>query len=144
MKSPDTTMLSSFKEDSSMKARFFIVPAILMVASCQIELVDPDLAEEVPTGQEAPADSVWTLTIQATKGEPDTKALDLVNDGARLNAYWKNTETVKVYKDGTLLGTLSVVPDAGVKPTTATLTGPITTGGLAVSDELYLLFPSDS
>ena len=125
-----------------MKARFLFIPAILMVASCQIEQVDPNYEEERPEVVTTPADSVWTLTIQATKGEPDTKALDLVNDGTRLNAYWKDTETVTVYKGGTLLGTLNVVPDSGEKPTTATLTGPITTGGLSVSDELYLLFPN--
>ena len=125
-----------------MKARHLFIPAILLVASCQVELVDPDYEEERPEAVTTPADSVWTLTIQATKGEPDTKALDLVNDGTRLNAYWKDTETVTVYKDGTLLGTLNVVPDSGEKPTTATLTGPITTGGLSVSDELYLLFPN--
>ena len=125
-----------------MKARLLFIPAILMVASCQVEVDNPEYVEEVPVVQEQPADSVWTLTIQATKGEPDTKALDLVNDGTRLNAYWKNTETVTVYKGGTLLGTLNVVPDSGEKPTTATLTGPITTGGLSVSDELYLLFPN--
>ena len=125
-----------------MKARLLFIPAILMVASCQIEQVDPNYEEERPEVVTTPADSVWTLTIQATKGEPDTKALDLVNDGTRLNAYWKDTETVTVYKGGTLLGTLNVVPDSGEKPTTATLTGPITTGGLSVSDELYLLFPN--
>ena len=125
-----------------MKARLLFIPAILMVASCQIEQVDPNYEEERPEVVTTPADSVCTLTIQATKGEPDTKALDLVNDGTRLNAYWKDTETVTVYKGGTLLGTLNVVPDSGEKPTTATLTGPITTGGLSVSDELYLLFPN--
>lgn len=125
-----------------MKARHLFIPAILLVASCQIEQVDPNYEEERPEVVTTPADSVWTLTIQATKGEPDTKALDLVNDGTRLNAYWKDTETVTVYKDGTLLGTLNVVPDSGEKPTTATLTGPITTSGLSVSDELYLLFPN--
>lgn len=125
-----------------MKARHLFIPAILLVASCQIEQVDPNYEEERPEVVTTPADSVWTLTIQATKGEPDTKALDLVNDGTRLNAYWKDTETVTVYKDGTLLGTLNVVPDSSEKPTTATLTGPITTSGLSVSDELYLLFPN--
>ena len=124
-----------------MKARHLIIPAILMVASCQVEVDNPEYMEEVPVVQEQPADSVWTLTIQATKSEAETKALDL--DGKTLNAYWRNTETVKVYKGGTLLSTLNVVPGSGEKPTTATLTGPITSGGLAVSDELYLIFPSD-
>ena len=87
--------------------------------------------------------STATLTLVATKGEADTKALDLVNDGARLNAYWKSTETVKVYKDGTLLGSLSVTPADGEKPTSATLDGSITTTGLAVGDVLTLMIPRD-
>jgi hypothetical protein len=108
-----------------------------------------------PSGLGASADSVWTLTVSASKGIPDqawqevgdgagTKALDLVNDGGRLNAYWKNTETVKVLKAGTFLGSLSVHPAAGQKPTSATLSGGITTTGLAVNDELTLLIPRDT
>ena len=40
--------------------------------------------------------STATLTLDATKEEADTKALELVNEGTRLNAYWKSTEAVKV------------------------------------------------
>ena len=87
--------------------------------------------------------STATLTLVATKGEADTKALDLVNDGARLNAYWKSTEAVKVYKGGTLLGSLTVTPADGEKPTSATLDGSITTTGLAVGDVLTLMIPRD-
>lgn len=87
--------------------------------------------------------STATLTLVATKGEADTKALDLVNDGARLNAYWKSTETVKVYKDGTLLGSLTVTPADGEKPVWATLSGNISTDGLGVGDALTLLIPRE-
>ena len=125
-----------------MKARHIIIPVILLAAACQVEQpVDPSHAEEIL--EAAVADSVFTLTIPASKGEPDTKALDLVNDGKTLNFYWKNTETVKVYKDGTLVGTLSVTPGEGEKPTSATLGGDITVAGLAQGDELTLLFPRE-
>lgn len=124
-----------------MKARHYIIPVILLAAACQVEKpVNPDHAEEF---LEAAADSVFTLTIPASKGEPDTKALDLVNDGKTLNFYWQNTEFVKVYKDGTLVGTLSVTPSEGEKPTSATLGGDITVAGLAQGDELTLLFPRE-
>ena len=124
-----------------MKARLFIIPVILLAASCQLETVDPDYVEEVP--EAAVADSVFTLTVQAGKGEPDTKALDLVNDGKILNFYWKDTETVKVYKDGTLVGSLAVTPGEGEKPTSATLGGDITVAGLAQGDQLTLVFPRE-
>lgn len=87
--------------------------------------------------------STATLTLDATKEEADTKALELVNEGTRLNAYWKSTEAVKVYKGGTLLGSLSVTPADGEKPTSATLDGSITTTGLAVGDVLTLMIPRD-
>ena len=121
-----------------MKKKLFIIPIILLAVACQKELKDPTANEpEI-------SDSKWTVTIKATKAEADTKALDLVNDGSRLNAYWKNTETVKVYKAGSLLGTLDVVPDAGEKPTMATLTGPINTDGLVANDELTLIIPREN
>ena len=127
-----------------MKLRHFIIP-ILLLASCQVEQEDPAYVEEIPEVQEEESESsVLTLTIQASKGEPDTKALDLVNSGATLNAYWKDSETVTVYKDGVRLGALTVIPDAGEKPTTAILSGTITTSGLSVSDDLFLLFPQES
>jgi len=120
------------------KAKIFIIPAILAVAACQQMEVDNSTPVEKPE-----KGSMATLTLTATKGEAHTKALDLVNDGTRLNAYWKSTETVKVYKDGTLLGSLSVSPADGEKPTSATLSGSINTTGLAVNDALTLMIPRD-
>ena len=144
MRFPDWAMPLSFKEDSSMKARHLFIPAILLVASCQVELENPEYVEEVPAEQVVPADSLWTITLQASKGEAETKALDLVNDGSRLNAYWKNTERVKVFKGGSLIGTLDVQPGAGEKPTSATLTGTLTVAGLAPGDVLTLRIPRES
>ena len=127
-----------------MKTRH-IIPAILLVlAACQqIELEHPT-PETTPEVQQEVPDALFTLTIQASKGEADTKALDLVNDGATLNTYWKDTEKVKVYKDGTLLGTLDVTPAAGEKPKTATLSGGITTTGLAAGNSLTLMIPREN
>lgn len=123
---------------------FFFITLLLMAAACRhMEIDDPTYSEEKPEIREESADSVWTLTIEATKGEPDTKALDLVNEGSRLNFYWKVTETVKVYKGGSFLGTLNVSPAAGEKPVQATLGGSITTTGLAQGDALTLLIPRD-
>jgi len=132
------------KEVRSMKTRH-IIPAILLVlAACQQMELEQPTPETTPEVQQEAPDSLFTLTIQATKGEAETKALDLTNEGATLNAYWKNTEKVKVYKGGTLLGTLDVTPGAGEKPTKATLSGSITTTGLAEGNELTLLIPRET
>lgn len=127
-----------------MKARHIIIPVTIILFSACVkdpipeEIVDP--AEE----KTSPTEIVYTFSIQATKGEDETKALDLVNNGTRLNAYWRNTEKVKVYKDGTPLGTLDVTPEEGEKPTQATLSGSITTSCLAKDDVLILLFPRET
>lgn len=110
------------------------------LAACQQEKIEDPVIPDVP---EAPADSVWTLTVQAAK-KVDTKALDLTGDGTTLNAYWKDTEKVKVYEDGVLLGQLDVTPGTGEKPTTATLSGDITVEGLAQGDNLTLMIPRES
>ena len=125
-----------------MKARFLILPAaILAMAACQRVEVDDPAAPEIITTD---ADSVCTLTLRATMGESQTKALDLVNDGTRINAYWRDTEKVKVYKDGAFLGSLNVIPDAGEKPVKATLSGSITITALAPGDELTLRIPREN
>jgi hypothetical protein len=130
-----------------MKARHFIIPVIALLAACQQMELETELPIiEENTEESEPADSVtvWSFTLQANKGEGETRALDLINEGATLNAYWKNTEKVKVYKGGTLLGTLDVTPGAGEKPTKATLSGSITTAGLAPGDILTLRTPGES
>lgn len=128
-------------EDKAMKATRFIIPIILLAAACQqVEIETP----ESPKSPES-KDNTYTLTIQASKGEADTKALDLVSGTPdHLDAYWTDTEKVKVFKDGTLLGTLDVTPAAGEKPTSATLSGTITTDGLAANDVLMLMIPGEN
>ena len=125
-----------------MKTKRFFLPGLLMIllAACEpVELEIPDSPLTPVSGRQT-ADSVWTLTIQADKSV-DTKALDLTNNDNTLNTYWKNTEIVYVYKGGTSLGTLSVKPAAGDKPTTATLSGSITTSDLVQDDVLTLYTP---
>ena len=124
-----------------MKTNNYLLPIALLalLTACKKET---DVEKPVePAEETAPAEAV--LTLQANKGEADTKALDLVNDGKTLNAYWKDTEKVKVFKDGTFLGTLDVTPAAGEKPTSATLSGTVATEGLAAGNVLTLFFPSE-
>lgn len=119
-----------------MKTKYMFLSFLLLAACQQMETEHSVLEENA-----CRPDSIWSFSIEAAKDGAQTKALDLVNEGARLNAYWKNTETVAMYKGGTLLGSLNVTPGAGEKPTTATLSGSITAPGLAVNDALTLLFP---
>lgn len=118
-----------------MKAIRFIIPAVIVFFSaCQEEA-----AVEVTV---TPCD--YTISVQADKGDAGTKALDLVSGTPDyLKPYWTNTEKVKVYKGGTLLGTLNVKPDSGEKPSKATLSGTIATEGLAAGDELSLMIPRE-
>ena len=102
---------------------------------------------EEPTPEVRPEEtgSSYTLTLKASKGA-DTKALFLDTSGTSdaLTAYWKNTEKVKVYKDGSCIGELSVTPGSGDKPLDATLSGEITVSGLAAGNTLTLLIPRES
>ena len=126
-----------------MKARIILF-SLLFLAACQpVELDMPD---------QISSDKALTLTIQASKipgqagNDGQTKALWLDQSGTTetLNAYWLNTETVKVYKDGALIGTLNVTPDTGEKPAKATLSGTVTVTGLAVGNQLTLLIPRET
>lgn len=126
-----------------MKAKLFILTMILLAACQPVEFENPEIRNDA-----RPAGNVYTLSLQANKAV-DTKALDLVpgESGApdNLDAYWKESEKVKVYKGGTLLGTLDVTPGSGTKPATATLSGNLTvTDGLATGDELTLMIPRDT
>lgn len=125
-------------------AKYFIIP-MLFLAACQP--VEPDLPrKEDPEEIVEVADSIWSLSLIADKGDAGTKALYLVEDevGVQLNSYWRSSETVKVYKGTSWIGTLEVTPGAGDKPTRATLSGPITVNGLADGDQLTLMIPRDT
>lgn len=115
-----------------MKARILLIAA-LFLAACQpvddIITVPDDVT---------PSDGKMTLTIQATKGDAGTKALDL--DGNTMRPYWTSSDRVQVYKGGSFLCEIGVTPGTGEKPQTATLTGTFD-GTLAQNDELTLLIP---
>lgn len=123
-----------------MKAKYFVIPAfLLLMAACQKEeQFDP----ETPEPSAEVSDSVFTLTVQASKGL-ETKALWLDTSGSPdvLRAYWKNTEQVQVFHNGSFVGTLGVTPGTGEKPSTATLNGTVSAPGLAMGDELLLMLP---
>lgn len=118
------------------------------LASCQKEEpADPETGD-VPA-QSADTESactVATLSLEATKlsvqdgDDARTKGLDLAGSGA-LNAYWRESEKVYVFKTGPVLGFLNVSPYEGEKPVTAYLTGSINAEGVSASQNLTLLTP---
>lgn len=87
------------------------------IASCSSD--NDAVAEQQsvnPTGK-------YTMTVQVTKGDADTRALKLGTDGTSVDAYWKAGEIVEVYQNQngeTLLGTLTAAANEGA---TTTLTG---------------------
>lgn len=101
-----------------------------------LETDDSSAREEKPV---AVRDSV-ILTLEAGKGV-DTKALELVDEGQTLNAFWKSGEKVYVFASGleTSIGTLTATPTSDA--TKATLRGGISATGLAAGQYLTLLFP---
>ena len=129
-----------FKEDRTMKKRTIIMAALLAVAAwtgCQntLEVDDPAAREEKPV---AARDSVM-LTIEAGKSA-STKALELVDEGQTLNAFWAPGETVHVISSSeTSIGTLTATPKTDA--TKATLSGSINAEGLEANQTLTLLFP---
>lgn len=126
-----------------MKARYLIIAAFSFLAMAACQRMEPETL--VPETVPAASDSLFTLTVEASKFF-GTKALwlDTSVNPNELKAYWKNTEHVKVFRNGTDAGTLDVTPGSGEKPATATLTGTISVPGLTVGDELLLMLPCDS
>jgi hypothetical protein len=115
-----------------MKTRQILIPALLLLAACQrLEQEHPVLPSNNPC---------YSLNIKATKIGAQTKSL-LLTSGNYLDAYWSGLEEVDVFKAGSLLGNLGVTPDAGDKPTSASLSGDISASGLVKNDELTLLLP---
>lgn len=115
-------------------AALLLVGAVLWT-SCQKEA--GSVRDEAPA--DIPEGSLW-LSLEASKGA-DTKALELV--GSTLNAYWVQDEPVKVFLNGTCIGTLKATPN-GTDPTKATLSGTVSdASGIAENAVLTLLFPRD-
>ncbi len=134
-----------FKEGCAMKKITMIMAALLAAMAwtgCKdtLETDDPSAREEKPV---AVRDSV-ILTLEAGKGI-DTKALELVNGGQTLNAFWTPGEEVHVFASGsgTCIGTLTATPNNTDK-TKATLKGNISATGLAKDQTLTLLFPKST
>lgn len=128
-----------------MKKITMIMAALLAAMAwtgCQntLEMDDPSAREEKPV---TARDSV-TLTLEAGKGL-NTKALELVNEGATLNAYWRSGEEVKVFAPGSTeaIGTLTATPNS-TNNTLATLSGSINAAGLQNGNVLTLLFPRET
>jgi len=123
-----------------MRASRILIPVLLfIVAACEPVEQDNEYQQTLAEGKKT-GGSEYTLTLQATK-TVDTKALDLVN-GTRLNTYWKNTDKVKVFRNGACVGTLNVSCQ-GDRPTTAKLSGSVQIHGLAQGDVLTLLIPRE-
>ena len=126
-----------------MKARYLIIAAFSFLAMAACQQIEPETL--VPETVPASSDSLFTLTVQASKGF-GTKALWIDDSGATdvLKAYWNGSEAVTVFRNGTGAGTLVVATGPGEKPATATLIGSISVPGLTVGDELMLMLPCDS
>lgn len=126
---------------------FSVIFALLcvgMLASCQKMEQDAPPEEVVKA-----ADSLWIITVQATKN-PDTKSAETkgleMEPGTPDNLwyFWKSTDKVKVFKGGECIGTLNVTPAEGEHPTTATLSGYVNANNLSANDELLLILPRDT
>lgn len=98
------------------------------IASCSSD--NDAVAEQQsvkPTGK-------YTMTVQVTKGDADTRALKLGTDGTSVDAYWTEGEEVLVYQEkkvgdnfeDVLLGTLTAAANDDVTTTlTGTLDAPV-------------------
>ena len=119
---------------------------LVLTAACEKSLVQVEVPEEDPGQQEIPQEQhsrpMASLTMTASKGEDETKALSL--DDNTLSAYWKSTERVQVYNaSGANIGSLDVTPGEGEQPKSATLSGSIDVTGLQVGNFLALRIPRD-
>ena len=99
------------------------------------------------TQQVQPADSVWTVNIQAVREEsPETKGLAIGDGDAEettetLRSIWKANEQVLVYLGTDCIGTLTATPNAS-DAHKATLSGTVTAAGITPGvTRLTLLTP---
>ena len=112
---------------------FYILAVVLFAASAFTACSNND---EQANGSPV---NTYTITVNATKGgdvssAPSNRALSFY--GSQLIASWTKDDVVAVYKSETHLGDLTALSD-GVS---TTLTGTLTTSGIAVNDELTLKF----
>lgn len=114
---------------------FYLLAVVLFAASAFTACSNNDeQASVLPV-------NTYTITINATKGDdassaPSNRALSFV--GSTLSAAWAQNDVVKVYKSDTYLGDLTALSSGA----STTLTGTLTTSGIAVNDVLTLKFLS--
>ena len=104
--------------------------------------IEGEIVEEKPkeAAQEA---STYTITIQAERNNgPQTKGLAIDGEEATttlLQSVWKAGEEVKVYQEGSYIGTLIATPD-GENAHLATLSGEINTSDITPNSTMLTLF----
>lgn len=94
--------------------------AVLLMAGTAFTACSSDediLGEQQETQAEK---QIYTMTVQATKGDAQTRGLSL--DGNALKVEWNEGEKVYVVQDHQVLGVLTATPDAD-DPKMATLSG---------------------
>ena len=113
---------------------FIAAFSLLTVFSCEREIAPID---DTPV-QTTPEVKTYTLTVNAKKGEPGTRALNLDENTHTITATWSQNDPVTVYKGEAELGTL-YAQSAGAS---TTLSGQITADDLQDGDKLTLTFLS--
>ena len=114
---------------------FYILAVVLFAASAFTACSNNDeQASGLPV-------NTYTITVNATKGDdassaPSNRALAF--DGSTLNVTWTQGDKVEVYKSDTELGKLTAQSSGA----STTLTGTLTTSGIAVNDVLTLKYLS--
>jgi hypothetical protein len=130
-------MSIGIKKKQTMKQYLYTIRigVILLITTIFTACSNEDTATDNPLDA-----NTYSLTINASKGEDDTRALSL--DGTKLNATWTVDEAVTVYnntKSAELSGTLKA-KKAG---SSTTLSGSLS-GSIEVDDVLTLKFCSDN
>lgn len=107
-----------------MKKLMTLTGWLVMAAALMIGITacssSSDIIDEQPTPTPLPDNGKYTMTVKASKGGVDTRAL--VVDGNDLKAFWDGNEVVTVKEGDNVLGTLAAIPDDSDN-TTATLSG---------------------
>ena len=132
-----------------MKKNIILMAALLgAMAWTGCQKAEEEQIKETPEVVEQGA-TTYTVTILAERNDrPETKGLE-IGDGTeatttQLKSVWKTGEEVKVYLEGTCIGTLTATPD-GTDAHLATLSGTVTATGITPNTTtLTLLTPRES
>jgi len=116
----------------TMKKQMMTLAAVLMAGAAVTSCSSDNEMDSL----KAPAAKTYTMTVSATKGGDETRALNL--DGNKLNTTWATTEHVYVKKGETWADGSLQPKEAGA---TATLTGTLSGVTIGASDEITLQFP---